>query len=94
MRYHLWRCLIVNGLIKCKIKLLNLQYFDAPGHKFILASPTVSVHPVYAWGYRLHNKKLSFINESGESDRGKGSVIGGLVIQVGCLVIGGETSGV
>ena len=23
-------------LIKCKIKLLNLQYFDASGHKFIL----------------------------------------------------------
>ena len=26
---HLKRCVIVNGLIKCKIKLLNLQYFDA-----------------------------------------------------------------
>ena len=35
MRYHLWRCVIANGLIKCKIKLLNIQYFDAPGHKFI-----------------------------------------------------------
>ena len=29
---------MVNGLIKCKIKLLNLQYFDAPGHKFILVN--------------------------------------------------------
>ena len=28
---HLKRCVIVNGLIKCKIKLLNLQYFDALG---------------------------------------------------------------
>ena len=36
MRYHLKRCVIVNGLIKCKIKLLNLQYFDAQGFKFIL----------------------------------------------------------
>ena len=34
--YHLKRCVIVNGLIKCKIKLLNLQYFDAQGHNFIL----------------------------------------------------------
>ena len=31
VRNHLKRCVIVNGLIKlkCKIKLLNLQYFDA-----------------------------------------------------------------
>ena len=36
VRNHLKRCVIVNGLIKCKIKLLNLQYFDAQGHKFIL----------------------------------------------------------
>ena len=29
VRNHLKRCVIVNGLIKCKIKFLNLQYFDA-----------------------------------------------------------------
>ena len=38
VRNHLKRCVIVNGLIKCKIKLLNLQYFDAQGHKLILQS--------------------------------------------------------
>ena len=38
VRNHIKRCVIVNGLIKCKIKLLNLQYFDALGHKFILVS--------------------------------------------------------
>ena len=42
VRNHLKRCVIVNGLIKCKIKLLNLQYFDAPGHKFILTSANLS----------------------------------------------------
>ena len=36
VRNHLKRCVIVNGLIKCQIKLLNLQYFDAYGHTFIL----------------------------------------------------------
>ena len=35
---HLNRCVIVNGLKKCKIKLFNLQYFDAQGYKFILLS--------------------------------------------------------
>ena len=40
---HLKRCVIVNGLIKCKIKLLNLQYFDAQGHKFIL----LTLHDVH-----------------------------------------------
>ena len=29
VRIPLKRCVIVSGLIKCKIKLLNLQYFDA-----------------------------------------------------------------
>ena len=38
VRNHLKRCVIVNGLIKCEIKLLNLQYFGAKGHKFILQS--------------------------------------------------------
>ena len=38
VRNHLKRCVIVNGLIKCKIKLLNLQYFHASGHKFILGA--------------------------------------------------------
>ena len=36
VRNHLKRCVIVDGLIKCKIKLLNLQYFYAQGFKFIL----------------------------------------------------------
>ena len=30
-------------LIKCKIKLLNLQYFDASGHKFILLNKVIIV---------------------------------------------------
>ena len=31
----------MDELIKCKIKLLNLQYFDAQGHNFILNLATV-----------------------------------------------------